>query len=566
MSTTRIPIRWPSKVASKPLVKPVLIVLATLFLLCFPLNQIPLSVTGIQHPAISTSFMLCVAMICFGGLEIARQRRFSLTKLTGWIALSTLLASLPAFYLHANTSAALWHAGLALLSLLLFVTLQQFSFSHVQRQYLLWLPLIAGWIFALPFVVPPLIEAFEHDAPYFLTVQRVGIAKNTTAMVLLTALALSAYLLARTRAYKRTIIAQHIALLLTPLLCITALMSLREPWLITFTLLMVALAQPFLLRFCPKLHHGLWNIIVLAAFVIAGQANWLPTGALFAERFSPSEWQLLGQTTALAKTAHFEGVGLGQLTVAQLQFGLSHGNALPIDTPYLSWLLATITEGGIAIWGSVVLLGGLIIKRIADAPGGTRLMLTAIILPSIVGIAATSFVSTNPVLALLFVVLVYWIDNLSARYERISLARIRPLTIGATTLLVSTVCLVVSSIYLGEQALHTYDIKDNKLSQYQTHPWWTSFYQQEAGKRDFLEDVEHNDKRAQATYLRQQIRHLSTRPTAEGYQSLIELALLTGDRAIARQIQQEASTLFPYVTFQPNFSYFEESESDAEKP
>ncbi|OEF64284.1 lipid A core--O-antigen ligase [Enterovibrio norvegicus] len=565
MSTTRIPFHWPSKVASKPLVKPVLIVLATLFLLCFPLNQIPLSVSGIQHPAISTSFMLSVAMICFGGLEVARQHRFSLTKLTGWIALSALLAVLPAFYLHANTSAALWHTGLALLSLLLFITLQQFSFNHVQRQYLLWLPLIAGWIFALPFVVPPLIEAFEHDAPYFLTVQRVGIAKNTTAMVLLTALALSAYLLARTRAYKRTIISQHIVLLLTPLMCITALMALREPWLITFTLLVIALAQPFLFRFSPKLHHGLWNLVVFAAFVIAGQANWLPTNALFAERFSPNEWQLLAQTTALTKTAHFEGVGLGQLTLAQLQFGLSQGNTLPIDTPYPSWLVATITEGGIAIWGSFALLGGLIIKRIADAPGGTRLMLTAIILPSIVGIAATSFVSTNPVLALLFVVLVYWIDNLSARYERINLTRVKLLAIGSTTLLASSICLVVSSIYLGEQALRTYDISDNKLTQYQTHPWWTSFYQQEAGKRAFLENVEHNDKRAQTTYLRQQIRHLSTRPTAEGYQSLIELALLTGDRAIAKQIQQEASALFPYVAFQPNFSHFEASEPDASK-
>lgn len=192
-------------------------------------------------------------------------------------------------------------------------------------------------------------------------------------------------------------------------------------------------------------------------------------------------------------------------------------------------------------------------------------MLTAIILPSIVGIAATSFVSTNPVLALLFVVLVYWIDNLSARYERINLTRVKLLAIGSTTLLASSICLVVSSIYLGEQALRTYDISDNKLTQYQTHPWWTSFYQQEAGKRAFLEDVEHNDKRAQTTYLRQQIRHLSTRPTAEGYQSLIELALLTGDREIAKQLQQEASALFPYVTFQPNFSHFEASEPDASK-
>ncbi|WP_232313467.1 hypothetical protein [Enterovibrio coralii] len=109
MQTTRFHLHWPSKVASKPLLKPVLLAIAALFLLCLPLNQVPLSFEGIQHPSIALTFLLVIAIICFGLFEVARQKRFSTTHITKWLAIATLLAAVPSFYTHAQPSAAIWH-------------------------------------------------------------------------------------------------------------------------------------------------------------------------------------------------------------------------------------------------------------------------------------------------------------------------------------------------------------------------------------------------------------------------------------------------------------------------
>ncbi|WP_407331548.1 Wzy polymerase domain-containing protein [Enterovibrio sp. 27052020O] len=551
MPTTRFHLHWPSIVASKPLVKPVLIAMAALFLFCLPLNQIKLAVSGIQHPSIALTFLLAVAIICFGLWEIARQKRFCMTSLTGWMLLSALFAAVPALYLHAELGASLWHLSGIVIALLVFSTLQQFSFNHFQRQYLLWLPLLSGWLIALLFLLPGLLQASGFQESSW---QVDSFYKGTASIVLLTALALSAYLLARTRVYKRNIVPVHILLLATPLITLCALMALHQTWIITVAILITILIQPFLFRFCRKLHHGLWNCAVLVGFLVTGYAGWLPSAALFSPPFSAQEMSVIEQTLALLNSAQFEGVGLGQQFTAQLLFGVESQQVLPMPTPYPSWLAKSLAEGGLALCAGLGLLAVLVVRRLNDAPWGTRLMLTAIVLPSLIGIAATPFVSVNPALALLFVILLYWIDNLSARYKRISVRPIKAIKLAASTCLILVSMLVFSSVYLGEQALRTYEISDNKLTQYQAHPWWQSFYREEAGRRAFLTSVESRDIRAQEAYLHQQVRQLTSNPNADGYQSLIELAMLTGNKAMAKQIKQEANSLFPDRVFQPSFS------------
>ncbi|MEZ8142688.1 lipid A core--O-antigen ligase [Enterovibrio norvegicus FF-454] len=538
-------------VASKPLVKPVLIAMAALFLFCLPLNQIQLAVSGIQHPSIALTFLLAVAIVCFGLWEIARQKRFCRTSLTGWLSLSALFSVVPAFYLHASFGASLWHVSSIAIALLTFSTLQQFSFNHLQRQYLLWLPLLSGWLVAFLFFLPSILNtsglqelAWQTDSLY----------QDTASIVLLTSVALSAYLLARTRVYKRNIAPVHILLLATPTVTLCALMALRQAWLVTIAVLIIILIQPFLYRFCRKLHHGLWNCAVFLGFLIAGYADWLPSAALFSPRFSTQEFSVVEQSLALLKSAQFEGVGLGQQFTAQLLFGVESKNVLPMPTLHPSWLVKSLTEGGLALCAGIGLLTVLVIRRLNDAPWGTRLMLTAIMLPSLIGIVVTPFVSVNPALALLFVVLLYWIDNLSARYQRISVRPIKTVKLVASSSLILASTVVLSSVYLGEQALHTYQISDSKLAQYQAHPWWRSFYHEEAGKRAFLTSVERRDIRAQEAYLRQQVQRLTLNPNADDYQSLIELAMLTGNKAMAKQIKQEANSLFPNRVFQPSFS------------
>ncbi|KKD58282.1 lipid A core--O-antigen ligase [Grimontia sp. AD028] len=548
MQTMRFQNLWPSKVARKPLVKPVLIALAALFLFCLPLNQIPLAFSGVQHPATALTLLLAVAIVCFGVWEAARQGRFSHTTMTGWLTLCASFALIPSFYLHADWHSAAWQGFSVLLSLLLFCTLQQFSFNHLQRQYLLWLPLLSGWLLAIPLLLPSISEISSSSLADIKT------NSDVLGIVLLTSLMLSAYLLARTKVYKRNWVPVHALLLATPLLTIPALTALKSPWLITVILVLVIFSQPFLFRFSPKRHHGLWNFAVLAGFAIAWKLGSVPQSALFAARYSSEELEVLSQAWALLGQAQFEGIGLGQLDKAQLLFGIEQNHVLPLQQMYPSWLLANLIQGGIAYWASFGVLFTLVVRKLMEAPNGTRLMLLAIFLPSLIGMAVTDYIETNLALGMLFVVLLYWIDNLTARYRRVLLSYPRPMKVAANTVLTTTLVLVLSSIYLGEQALRTYQIRDSKLTQYQTHPWWNDFYQQVEGKRAFLESVESRDLRAQELYLRGQISRLETSPNADGYQSLIELAMLTGHKTVAKQLKDEASLLFPYRTFQPDFS------------
>ncbi|WP_158175110.1 lipid A core--O-antigen ligase [Grimontia hollisae] len=553
MQTSRLQHLWPDKVASKPLVKPVLIALAALFLFCLPLNQTPLEFSGVQHPATALTLLLTVTLICLGGWEAARQRRFRYTTVTVWLAIAALFALLPSFYLHADLHTAIWQGCNVLLALLLFCTLQQFSFNHMQRQDLLLLPLLSGWLLALPVLLPTLTDTY---ASYL---SGITVHGEALSIALLTALSLSAYLLARTKVYKRNWVPLHAVLLLTPVFTIPALAALRSPWLIAAMLVVTILIQPFLFRFCQKRHHGLWNLAVLAGFILAWHFNWLPQAALSAARYSEHEQAVLAQTWALLTQSQFEGVGLGQLIKAQLLFGLEQQQGLSPIVPYPSWLLANLTQGGIAYWAGFGVLLSLVTRRLMEAPGGTRLMLLAILLPSLLGMALTAYMEINPAFGVLFVILVYWLDNLSAHYRRIPLRHTRGIKLAANGVLAVTAFIVLSSIYLGEQALSTYQIKDIKLVQYQTHPWWRDYFSQEAGMRAFHDALESHDKRAQEHYLRAQIYRLGTHPNPEGYQSLIELAMLTGHGSIAKQLKEEAALLFPAREFKLDFTKMQPS-------
>lgn len=538
---------WPSRVARKPLLKPVLLSLAALFLFCLPLSQIVLAFSGIRHPAVSLSLLLIIATVCFGGWEIARQNRVSVTTTTGWMAIGTLLLCLPSFYLHADTSAALWYAGGALLVLLLFFTLQQFSFNHFQRQYLLLLPLLAGWLVALPILIASIIPSLSD-------ILSAGIRRDTAAIILMTSMTLSAYLLARTKVYKRNWLPVHGVLIATPLVMVFALLQMHSAWLVTVILALILFAQPFLFRYCRKLHHGLWNLSVMSGFVLVWLYQGLPEAALLSPRYSESVQAVITQTWQLLSSAQFEGVGLGQLATAQLLYGVGHQDVLPVIAPYPSWLLAMLTQGGIAYWLGFGVLFAVTFKRLTEAPNGTRMMLFAILLPSLIGMSLTAYTAVNPVLAVLFIVLLYWVDNLTARYQRVAFAYGRTLRLATYAVLTLSTLTVFSSVYLGEQALRTHQIRGIKLAQYELHPWWHSFYRDEIGKRAFFDSVEKRDSQAQEAYLRDQIRLLARKPSADKYQTLIELAVLTDNRAIARQISEEAALLFPDQRFEPSFT------------
>ncbi|WP_232313466.1 hypothetical protein [Enterovibrio coralii] len=338
---------------------------------------------------------------------------------------------------------------------------------------MLWLPLLSGWIVALPYAVPNVLSLLELKQVY---THPAWLDRDTISVAMLTSLALSAYLLARTKAYKRNLVPLHFLLFATPIVNIIALMALKQPWLVTITLLIVVLTQPFLFKFSRRLHHGMWNASVLLGFVIAGAIGALPQAALFSPLFADSETTLMSQVFALLASSQFEGLGLGQHQTALLLQSLETHQATVANALSPSWLLTTAAEGGIAMWLSLGLVWAMTIRRLLDAPNGTRLMLFAILLPVMLGMAATAFVETNPILPVLFIVLLYWLDNLTARYARHVTRASFAIKVLASLILTMSTVMVVSSVYLGEQASRSHTLNAHKLTQYQIHPWWTGYF------------------------------------------------------------------------------------------
>lgn len=539
MRATNYHRNWSANLAKKARFTPVLILIAVLFLFCLPLTQIELTVSGIQHPAVALGFLMTVAIFCIGIQQIARQEQWSLTPLTYRLAFCATFLIIPAFYLHAQLGSAILHVSGITLSLLLFFTLQQFSFNYHQRQYLLWIPMLSGWFIALMWAL------FGLQKTHLLNIEPFSLEPNSSAIILLSSLVLSAYILARTHIYKRSLAPAHLILLTTPLVIITTLMGLSEPQLLPLTLLLVMLPQLFMFRFCQKIHHVLWNISALLGFFLGIYLGWIDTTASFFTYFSPEETSVLKQTIALLKTVQFEGVGIGQLATKQLLFGLEQQNMQPILTPYPSWLLLKFAEGGLVTWISVVLFSWIVIKRLSDAPNGTRLMLTAILLPTLYGIAMTAFIDLNPILVFFFIIQLYWIDNLTTRYHRIKIKRVRNLTPLAMGLFITTSVVVFTSVYIGEQAQDTERLSNKKIQQYEYHPWWSSFYQELLENRLFLQNIEDLDEKAQEAYLRKQMIEITKNPTSDNYRALIESAILAEQDAITQQLQIEANLLFP---------------------
>lgn len=530
---------WPSYLAKKARFNPVFIIIAALFLFCLPLNQIGVEFSGVRNPSIAFSFLMAVAMICLGLFHIARLEQISLTTTTYWLALSTGLSLVPSFYLHAELSSAIWNAGEIIFAFMLFFTLQQFSFCYIQRQYLLWFPMISGWLIAL---LMALLSSDFMNVPEFETLV---FLPGINGIILLSSLILSAYIIARTHIYKRTLTLIHITLLLTPLVTITALMALQKPMMFILTLALFIMPQFFLFRFAQKIHHALWNVSAILGFVLAFKIGWLPSAATLYTHFSSDEISIIKETLSLIKSVQFQGLGIGMLEIKQLLFGLSKENPQPIVDLYPSWLLARVAEGGVATWASLGIFGGLIISRVNNAPNGTRLMLLAILLPILFGFFFTPFIELNPVLMLFLVIQLYWIDNLSSKYHRFHLFRRNGLNPLATAIFIFSSLLVFTSVYLGGQAQYTETFNNKKLEQYQYHPWWSSFYEKELEKRAFIQSIEKNDTKAQEAYLRKQMQALRKKADPTQYRLLIEAAKRTDHPLITKQISIEASLLFP---------------------
>lgn len=526
-------------------VTPLLVSLTVLFLLFYPASQVLAEQVSFQAEPLALAFGLSSIFISLGCFEASRKKRIKFSALSLWLFLFGAVFSLSGFYKHALSEHALFHTLLAFFAISFFIALQQFHFLHQQRQYLLWLPLLLGWLYfptSLTLLLAPLLTPIE---PFSIKVPSI----DAPGVILLTSFTLSAYLLARSKYHKKPWSQIHIPLLLTPLLAIPSVMAWQQAWLFCALLLSFLMVQAFLFKHCPKALHLAWNGFALFGFLLGFMTGNLPLEADFYQLFSSDEKAILSQTIQLITATRFDGLGLGHLEQALALFSQTKGDTISIITPYPSWLLMLIAEGGITTWLPLILLFSLMFKRLMLAPAASRLMLFAILMPSLLGMVFTSYASTQPLLLLLFMLLLYWLDTLSSKTYRLPLRHTKLIRVAGLISLISMSLLTASSLYLSQQTDEIYTLNNNQIKRFSLHPWWQGFYQQHKEERLFLYSLLEQNQEAQNAFLAKKTKQIAQNPTPLAYQDLITLAIETKNYVIAEQIREEAKRLFPTYKF-----------------
>ena len=210
-----------------------------------------------------------------------------------------------------------------------------------------------------------------------------------------------------------------------------------------------------------------------------------------------------------------------------------------------------ITEAGVVAWLPMLVLFALLFRRLMIAPRATRLILAAILMPSLLGIFFTSYAATQPLFLILFVILIFWLDNLSAQYMSFKITP-GPYWLKAATSLILTgvIILTLGSIFLSHQSKSVHQMNNNQLTQFGVHTLvGKTFYQEHADHRAFMKMYQNHDQAGQNAYLYQKMAQLAQIPSAAKYQALITLSVETQNRTIAAHLQQEAQALFPMHHF-----------------
>ncbi|PSU93589.1 pilin glycosylation ligase domain-containing protein, partial [Photobacterium kishitanii] len=216
-----------------------------------------------------------VAISC-GLLEICRQKVWRYSRMTLLLFSCCVLLTLPVFYPNADGFAASNRLLTLWAGFLFFTSLQQFVFTHSQRQRLLWFITIAVLIEAVfgwyQFLWLTANNRFGYDIianrPYGIFQQ-----PNVMASFLATGLVIAAYLLARLPRYRGKWVWQHMILLAVPVLTIPLLVVLnsRTGWLgaTIGSLLML----PYLYRFAAKYQQRMWGLMLLLGLALAWQVS-----------------------------------------------------------------------------------------------------------------------------------------------------------------------------------------------------------------------------------------------------------------------------------------------------
>ncbi|MGR5133990.1 PglL family O-oligosaccharyltransferase [Vibrio alfacsensis] len=552
-----------------PLNRKFLMALAALFLLAMHFFMPNPGGSGLALSFNATTWIAFSFALGIGLYQFATNRELRYSKLTIGLFISCIIMTLPVFYPNANSTLAaskligLWSG------MLFFIVLQQFHFSNKHRQRLLWfivLAVVIESIFGLTqylYLKPGNIFGYNTEAnrPYGIFQQ-----PNVMASFLATGLVIASYLLAR-QPYKYSRKLSDIYLLYTvPIFTIPLIVVLasRTGWLAS--IIAILLVIPYMYRYATQGRFLRWLAALLTGLALAVfimHIAFPSGGGLASEKVnmeSPRTYTF-PQALDMVIEKPFTGYGYGKFeseyilyTARQHALNEQYPPGLPsMDHPH-NELLYWGVEGGLLPILGIFLAMALVLHRIYQAKRGTRLALLALFIPIVLHSQLEYPFYHSLVHWLIFIILLYWVDQRVSRYRQIGFSRVTKSLLRVCSLLFP----VVITFYMVS-ALHTNYVltkfettrptNPDILNQVSNPVVWKDRFDWDVYSTFLNIGLYKQDPTLIQPYIDWSLNIIKDKPRPAFYNNLILAYQGLDDTSKSEQIRAEAEFLFPKIDF-----------------
>ncbi|MBD1558987.1 ligase [Vibrio sp. S9_S30] len=552
-----------------PLNRKFLITMACTFLIAMNVFMPNPGGSGLALPFNPSTWIGLSLALALGFYQISSHYQIRYSKLGVVLLLCGTVLTIPVFLPNAIVEESIGRILGLWSGLLFFFVLQQFQFTNKQKQRLLWFVLIAtvlqGVFGYVQFLVLEPNNPFGYNTianrPYGIFQQ-----PNVFASFLATGLVLSGYLLARQPQKYRRKLGQLIFLTFVPALCVSLLVIVasRTGWL--GATLASILVIPYLIRFSTPKRVCAWLASIVAGLLLG----------LAVPQFADSNFnQLIKDKQHLESSRSvffpqaidmiiekpFTGYGYGQFessyvlyTARQHQLNGDYPPAITaLDHPHNELMLWGI-EGGVATIVAILIAGLYTIYKASSARKGTKLALLALFVPIAVHSQLEYPFYHSAIHWVTFIILLYWLDQRTARYKTVKFSVISKITLRVLSLVlpILTMFYMLSTLhtnYVLTQFEKSQPRNPEILDKISNPVAWKDRYDWDIYSTYLTIGLYSGDKTLIEPYIQWSQDMIKRKPRPAFYNNLIVAYRGMGNDNKAKQIQEEAEYLFPKLDF-----------------
>lgn len=550
------------------LAQPFLWSLGVVFLLAMHFFQPNPGGAGLALSFNNTTWLALSISIGIGLYATANQRVLRLTSITIATLIACIILTIPVFYSGANVQDSMLRLIGLWAGWLLLLILHQYPLSIKQKQTLLFFIVGAVCIeaaygyFQYLFLSPGNSFGYntEQNRPFAIFQQ-----PNVTASFFATGLAVASYLLARQKQTNVTLNkAFSILLLVMPIITIPLLWVLasRTGWL--GATISTALLIPYLLKFLPKRVMTLWMISVIlglaGGYTLATANGGNDLIAKKSNLESPRRYTF-PQTFDMVIEKPLTGYGYGKFepaymvyTARQHQLNPEYHPGLPsMDHPH-NEILYWAVEGGIVSVLGLLLAALAVFRKVRKSQSGTRLALIALFFPIVLHTQLEYPFYHSAIHWVIFIILIYWVDQLTAPYQIVSFSKISKSLLSVLSLIIPiiTAFFMITALHTNNvlsRFEYTRPINPDLLNQVSNPSVWKDRFDWDVYSTQLNIGLHLDKPEYIQPYIDWATQIIKRKPRAAFYSKLIAAYQAIGDNRKAEEVRKEASFLFPAQDF-----------------